>query len=70
MSMIEKGEIEGCDDTKKEWYYTLEHGFSELRKEDLTEVDHVVSKFFEKYCVCVLSSWCLQFCLQGCLNVP
>ena len=47
MSMIEKGEIEGCDDTKKEWYYTLEHGFSELRKEDLTEVDHVVSKFLK-----------------------
>ena len=45
MSMIEKGEIEGYDDTKKEWHYTLKHGFSELRKEDLTEVDHVCEKF-------------------------
>ena len=44
MSMIEKGEIEGYDDTKKEWHYTLKHGFSELRKEDLTEVDHVCEK--------------------------
>ena len=62
MSMIEKGEIEGCDDTKKEWYYTLEHGFSELRKEDLTEVDHVVSKFLKNIVSTVLCGACSFAC--------